>query len=136
MSIPEIGWLHALSVLLAAPGGLLEALGRQRAGILLLIGALGTGVTIGAVGVRWLSDYGTHEARIAELEDWRTIHEDTVTAPGLARIETTEERIDSLFREVVMIRAMTYQMYCHQWPSRCEARPSRQNGPDAEGGTP
>lgn len=122
------------TVLLLSSGGLVEWLGKQRAGVLLLIGAAMLGWigneaidrTIGTVG----SNLREHEERLDTLESWVVHHDSTVTQPGLAGISDnatavreTNRLLQAIDSTLSINQAMVHQLYCDRWPTRCNLSP-------------
>lgn len=133
---------EAAQLLLASVGGwlgnALEDLSGKKGGIVLLssVAVLSVGGTLGVVGLAgdWqdLPDRvtvveerqdTTLGPRVDTLESWRLRHTEQVSEPGIERIEALEERQDSMAADVGFIREMTFQMYCADFPDRCEEVP-------------
>lgn len=134
---------HLIALLIAAPSSWLAGLSQTTRSVV-LIGSVAVAVLVSGfgAGVWWVtaqSEWGSHPARITALEvradslvEWREIHELETSEPGLARITALEVRADSLettWREdMQLVREMTFQLYCREFPGRCEAQPA----PDRE----
>jgi hypothetical protein len=129
----------AVAALALSTSGILDALGRQKAGLLLLIAALTLGAGSGAASVLWLSDFRTWGPRIAALEQRMEAHVDTVSTPGLARITALERRQEE-FRAIwdrewnieaggrlAIMAEQTHQVYCGTFPERCRSVPREED---------
>jgi hypothetical protein len=106
--------LAALAAMASVPETFRELSG-WKSGMTLLVLAFLAG--IGAAGI--VAQFGTHEKRIVALEEWRDIHTDTVTGPGLRRIRNLmsaqEETSQRLGRMETMVRYMCAELV----PERC-----------------
>jgi len=61
-----------------------------------------------------IGEFGSHEIRITGLEEWRDLHEDTVTFPralALARLQSEQSRVSDRLRRIeVLVSCMYYEI--------------------------
>lgn len=121
----------AMTYLAISSSGVLESLGKIKGGLVLLALCLGAGWGAGVTTTAVLGDYGSHPERIADLESRWESHTDSVTAPALVRIQRLEDRNAALEErweaDVGVMREMVHQLYCREFPQRCEATPARED---------
>lgn len=130
------GALAAGLMVVASPVAWFDGLSKGQKAVwavgLLLTTGWGGGIATAAL----LSEFGTHEERIVSLERWREIHEDTVTAPGLSRIQENQAAIEGIRVELASVTAMVYALYCESFPRRCQGVPVPRERQDFPGGAP
>lgn len=120
--------MKSAALLLASLGNVLEKIGREKAGVVALAVAFGLGGTSAVGALTLFGEYRGLPERVAAVEEWATAHEDTVSVPGLALAESNEQAVQGLRRDVAEIRSMVFELYCLQFPDRCEGRPAGSPG--------
>lgn len=111
---------ESAQVVLASAGGFLENLDPKWRGLVALSAALLIGWGAGVTMADRLARFESLEPRVTELEQWQEVHVDSVSGPGMARIERLEGQTSTLRSDVSLIREMITQMYCEEvFPERC-----------------
>lgn len=111
------------SRILASAGGFLETVEPKWRGVVAIVAAVSVGFTSGVGFLAFAGNYATHETRLVTLEDWRVAHEDTVSIPGITMAENNRDAVNELRDDLTRIRDMVFQMYCSDFPDRCEGVP-------------